>query len=149
MQTIDVSYDLNVSAECVWPFVTDFLNIEIWWPKNGPVQIERVEVEGEGIGGVRHIYNKGFPHAISERLDYLEPENLLWKLSIVCDRPVGLTHYQATGQLTPIGEESCKLTYHSEFETTPGREEEARTFLTEAYELMKTGLEGAAQYADY
>lgn len=149
MQTIDVSFDLDVSAESVWPFVTDFLNIQAWWPKTGSVQIEHVDVEGQGIGGVRHIYNKGFDNAVSERLDYLEPENFLWKLSIVCVRPVGLTSYQATGQLIPVNEESCRLTYHSEFETEVGREQEARNFLLGAYELMKSGLEGAARYAEF
>lgn len=146
VNVIDVAYDLDVPAKAVWPFVTDFLNIELWWPRQGPVQIERVDIEGDGIGGIRHIYNRGFPHAISERLDYLEPENYLWKLSIVCTMPAGLTRYQATGQLTPVDDENCRMTYHSEFETEPGKESQAREFLLGCYELMKQGLEGAARY---
>ena len=146
MEIIDVSFDLNTSAKATWPFVENFLDIELWWPRTGPVQIERVEVEGEGLGCVRHIYNKGFPHAISERLDYIDADTLTWKLAIVGHRPAGITSYRATGQLIPQDDEHCRMTYHSEFETEPGREAEAREFLQGCYELMKQGLEGAAQY---
>lgn len=145
MEVISVSYDVDAPAQKVWELISDFYDIEAWWPNTGPVKIERVVVEGGGIGGIRHIYNQGFEHAVSERLDEIDPDNHTWKLSIVCDRPVGLTFYQATGTLTKLDSKRCTLSYLGKFETEPGRENEAREFLTGCYEFMKGGLETVAQ----
>lgn len=145
METIDIHHDINAPADTVWAFLENYADIQAWWPKDGPVDIDRVEIDGEGVGLIRHIYNHGMPNAVSEQLDYLDPANRTLKLSIVCDRPAGLLQYQATGKVTELGEDRCRLTYHSEFETEPGRVEEARGFLLAAYHLMFTGLEQAAQ----
>jgi len=148
METIDTHYDMQAPLERVWPFIENFGDIQAWWPKGEAVDIERVEMEGEGIGQIRHIYNVGFPTAVSERLDFLDPENHTLKLSLVCDRPAGLLQYQATGQLTPLGPDSCRMTYHSEFVAEEGQAEAAKEFLLGAYQLMFRGLEAAARRQD-
>ena len=145
METIDTHYDIQAPLELVWPFLENFSDIEAWWPKGEAVDIERVELEGEGIGLIRHMYNVGFPTAVSERLDFLDPENHTLKLSLVRDRPAGLLQYQATGQLTALGPDSCRLTYHAEFIAEEGQAEAAKEFLLGAYQLMFRGLEAAAQ----
>ena len=145
MGVIDVSYEIHAPKASVWDLIADFYNIESWWPNPSDVKIERVEIEGEGIGGIRHIFNEGFENAVSERLDYLDEEAGLWQLSIVCDRPFGLTQYQATGKLEELDSTRCRLTYNGEFETEPGREDEARAFLVACYDFMKEGLETVAQ----
>ncbi len=145
MEVIEIDFDLEASAEDVWRYVEDFADIQAWWPRGGVVDIERVELEGEGIGMVRHIYNVGFTSAVSERLDYLDPASHRWQLSIVCDKPAGILEYQATGQLTALGDKSCRLSYRGEFSAEQGREDEARGFLLAAYKLMANGLESAAQ----
>jgi hypothetical protein len=147
METLDVHFDMPVPASAVWPLIANFADIEAWWPKGGPVDIERVVVEGAGIGVVRHIHNVGFTDAVSERLDFLDADNLVWKLSIVCDRPAGLMAYQATGRLLPLDDQHCRMTYHAEFEVEEGRVDEARSFLLGAYDLMFQGLLAAAKEA--
>jgi len=137
-------HDLSADIETVWDLLMDFGHIERWWPKNAAVDIDRVELEGSGVGMTRHIYNAGFDSAVSERLDFLDSDNYTLKLSIVGDRPVGLLHYQATGVLTPLDGGGCRLTYDSEFIAEEGREEEAKGFLLGAYELMYAGLDGVA-----
>ena len=122
----------------------DFGNIEAWWPKNAPIDIERVELEGSGVGMTRHIYNVGFDTSVSERLDALDVENFSLKLSIVGERPAGLLHYQATGKLTALDDGGCRLTYDSEFLAEQGGEDDAKAFLLGAYELMYLGLDGVA-----
>ncbi len=149
METFDIHHDINAPASAVWAFLENYEDIEAWWPKNGPVDIERVEIEGSGIGVIRHIYNHGMPHPVSEQLDFLDPANRTLKLSIVCDKPAGIIQYQATGKVIENGADRCRLTYHSEFVTEPGREEDARQFLSAAYQLMFTGLEQAANRAEY
>lgn len=145
IQTIDTHYDFNVPAEKIWDLLADFGNIERWWPKSGPVNIERVELEGEGIGLTRHIYNEGFESAVSERLDAIDPQNRTYQLSIVGDRPAGLLEYMAQGRLSDLDNGGCRLAYHSEFTTEPGRDEEARQFLLGAYQLMFDGLAQATR----
>ena len=86
MHQITTHHDFDAPAALLWELLADFAHIERWWPKDIPaVQIERVEVgrlenlkaladdvelEGEGIGLTRHIYNKGFAAPVSERLDF-------------------------------------------------------------------------------
>jgi hypothetical protein len=145
MEIIDTHYDMQAPADAVWPLLEDFADIQTWWPKGKVVDIERVEVEGNGVGCIRHIYNVGFPNAISERLDFLDPENRMLKLSIVCDLPAGMVQYQATGQLIELDANSCRMTYHGEFLAEEGKADEVRGFLLGAYDLMFQGLEAAAQ----
>lgn len=148
MLQIRTHHDFNAPSRVLWDYLQDFANIERWWPKDVPaVQIERVVIEGEGIGLVRHIYNKGFPTAVSERLDALDPESMTYRLSIVGDRPAGLVTYQATGHVEALGENRCRLNYESVFAVLPGREQEAEAFLRMAYDLMFQGL-GAAVLRD-
>lgn len=145
MLTLHTHADINASREAVWDLLQDFSNIERWWPKGEGMKIDRVVVEGSGIGQIRHIYNAGYAAAVSEKLDTLEPDNFRYQLSIVGDPPAGLVTYQATGQLTLTGDKSCRLTYDSEFTTEKGREDEATQFLSGAYQLMFMGLKETAE----
>lgn len=141
MLQIETHQELDAPAAMVWALLADFANIRRWWPTDDEaVLIERVELEGEGIGMIRHIYNRGFPVAVSERLDYQDPESLSYKLSIVGDRPAGLLSYQATGWISPLPDGRCRLNYRGEFATQPGRAQEAEAFLRAAYALMFRGL---------
>lgn len=144
VQSIDTSYDIDAPAEKVWALLEDFGNIQRWWPRGGLVDIERVEIEGDGIGMIRHIHNAGMPAPVSEQLDYLDRDSYTLKLSIVCDKPAGIIRYRATGSLKPQGEHRCRIEYHGEFEAEEGREKEARAFLMGAYQLMFTGMEETA-----
>lgn len=144
MHTITTHHDFDAPAELLWDYLQDFAHIERWWPKDVPaVQIERVELEGEGVGLIRHIYNKGFPAPVSERLDYQDPASMTYKLSIVGQRPAGLTAYQATGRIEPLPGGRSRLNYHSEFATESGRPDDAEAFLRGAYDLMFMGLAAA------
>jgi hypothetical protein len=141
MVKLHTHHDIGASRDIMWGLLMDFGNIEAWWPKNGTVHIERVEIEGSGPGMVRYIHNAGFDNPVAERLDDLDLENYIITLSIIGDRPAGLLHYQARGQLTELEGGGCRLTYDSEFIAEQGREDEARGFLLGAYELMYQGFD--------
>lgn len=145
MHQIVTHHDFDAPAALLWDYLADFANIERWWPKDIPaVQIERVELEGDGIGLIRHIYNKGYPAPVSERLDFQDPATLTYTLSIVGARPAGITEYQATGRIEALGEGRSRLHYSSVFATESGQPDEAEAFLRMAYALMFQGLESAA-----
>ncbi|GAC27486.1 SRPBCC family protein [Brumicola pallidula] len=144
MVNLHSHHDISAPRETIWGLLVDFGNIEAWWPKDSPIDIDRVELEGSGVGMTRHIYNVGFESPVSERLDALDTENFTLKLAIVGERPAGLLHYQATGTLTELDDGGCRLTYDSEFLAEEGREDEARTFLLGVYQLMYVGFDGIA-----
>ncbi|MNE36529.1 Polyketide cyclase / dehydrase and lipid transport [compost metagenome] len=138
---ITTSHEFDAPADVVWTLLEDFAQIERWWPKDEPaVSIQRVELEGEGIGLIRHIYNHGFPAPVSERPDFQDPANLVDRLSIVGQRPAGLLGYQAAGRIERLPGERSQLHYCGEFSTEPEREAEAGAFLRGAYALMSKGL---------
>lgn len=144
MHTITTTHDFSASPALLWDYLQDFAHIERWWPTHDPaVEIERVEIEGEGIGMVRHIYNKGYPDPVSERLDYLDAESMSYKLSIVGTAPMGITRYQAVGRVEPLPGGGSRLNYASAFATTSGQGDEAEAWLRFAYALMFAGLAAA------
>jgi hypothetical protein len=141
MHTIDASHEFDAPAHSLWALLSDFGNIERWWLKtNDAVRIEHVVLTGTGVGLTRHIYNVGMPAPISERLDALDPVTRTYTLSIIGERPVGMTSYQATGHVADLPGKRCRLDYHAEFTTGSGVADDARAFLHLVYGLMFEGL---------
>jgi len=144
MFKIEASHEFNASADAAWDFLEDFGHIERWWPQDAEsIKIVRVELEGNGVGMVRHVYNAFMTAPVSERLDALDPRHKTLQMAIIGDRPAGLTFYQANGQVVALPGNRCRLDYAGEFTTQSGQPEEARAFLAEAYRLMFVGLTAA------
>jgi hypothetical protein len=137
----------DASAATVWALLADFGAIERWWPTEGPLLIERVEIEGEGIGMVRHITNRGVVGAVSERLDRLDSAQRLLQLSILGPPPTRTAWYQATGRLVELEDGGCRLDYESEFTAPRGRENQVRDGILAAYRAMFKGLQSSADVA--
>lgn len=136
--TATTTFDAPASA--VWALMENFGAIENWWPKDGPITIDRVVCEGQGVGMVRHIYNHGMDKAVSERLDYLDDDNRTLILSIVGDRPGGITAYVAVGKLTEITNNQCRLDYRGYVTCAQGREAKVEKNILFTWERMFTGL---------
>lgn len=146
MFSLEASHEFNAAAAAVWDYLQDFGHIERWWPRDAQaIKIDRIELEGSGVGMVRHIYNAGMPAAVSERLDELDATHKTIKISIIGERPGGLTWYQATGKLVELPHGRCRLDYRGEFTTLSGMPDPARAFLAEAYRLMFVGLSAALE----
>lgn len=144
MQRITSSHEFDAPAAALWDLLQDFAGIERWWPADDPaVRIARVEVDGNGAGMVRHIYNDGYPEPVSERLDFIDAKGRTLKLSIVGKAPAGITHYQAIGRVEPLADGRCRLDYASEFESR--WPDDAEAWLRMAYGLMFRGLAAAAE----
>lgn len=126
----------------VWALLADFGRIEAWWPAGA---IERVVNEGEGVGMIRHIYNKGAKGPVSERLDLLDPVSKVLILSVVGKRPGGMTAYVATCRLTALGPGRCRIDYRSHVTAEAGREQIVEGFLYQAYGMMFDGLNAAVK----
>ena len=147
MPEITASYVLAAPAQSVWGLLADFAAIQQWWPTSGPIQIDHVEVEGQGVGMVRHVYNKGVPSPVTERLDLLDQATRTIVLSIVGQRPPGITAYVAVGRLVEIDAVSCRLEYRALITTEEGREDRVRAGVLKTWSIMIQGLEGGARLA--
>lgn len=145
MPEITSSYVLAVPAEPVWRLLADFGAIQEWWPTTGPLQIDHVQIEGQGVGMIRHVYNKGIPRPVSERLDLLDQASRTIVLSIVGQRPPGITAYVAIGRLTEIDTASCRLDYRALITTEEGREERVRDGVLKTWSIMIQGLGNGAR----
>src|SRR5215469_6893370 len=99
---------LNTSAERVWQAIADFGGIHRWWPVDVAMPIERVTVEGQGIGMIRHIHLRGAGQPVSERLELLDSSTHTLVLSLVGERPMGLTAYLAEGHVVPVSALQCR-----------------------------------------
>jgi carbon monoxide dehydrogenase subunit G len=148
MAEVTTSAVLEAPAAAVWALLEDFGDIQRWWPGDGPIQMERVEREGSGIGMVRHIYNRGIPGFISERCDFLDPATRTWILSIIGTRPRGITAYVAEGHLVELDAGRCRIDYRANVTSEPGRDEQVRKGLLATWTMMFRGLEQAAQRLD-
>ena len=141
---IRVSADLAAPADTIWQLLADFGNIQRWWPDDGAICIQDVQIEGQGIGMIRHIQNRGARHRVSERLDFLDPATRTLVLSIVGTRPAGITAYIAEGHVVELDETRCRMYYRVLVTTAPGREDRTRDALEKTYETMFAGLQAAA-----
>jgi uncharacterized protein YndB with AHSA1/START domain len=141
--TLRTFHVFEAPADKVWALLADFGAIERWWPTDGPIVIERVEVEGQGPGMVRRIFNRGARHGVSERLERLDSNERVLQLAIL-DRN-SAPWYQATGRLVDLEDGRCRLDYECEFSAPPGRENQVRDGISATYVEMFRGLENAAR----
>jgi uncharacterized protein YndB with AHSA1/START domain len=147
MPEVTTSQVLQAPADAVWRLLEDFGAIQRWWPTDVSAPIERVTLEGDGVGMIRHIHNRGAAHVVSERLDFIEPSSRTLVLSIVGTRPVGITAYVAEGHVVGLGDERCRIDYRALVTTAPGLEDAVRKALLKTWALMFRGLEAAARTA--
>jgi len=142
---IRVSAELAAPADSVWRLLQDFGNIQRWWPQDGAIRIEDVQIEGEGIGMIRHIQNRGARHRVSERLDFLDPATRTLVLSIIGTRPSGIAAYVAEGNVVELDATHCRIEYRALVAVTAGREEQVRDALEKTYQMMFAGLQAAVR----
>lgn len=145
MPELTATHLFDTPAASVWQTLADFGAIQRWWPVDISMPIERVTLEGEGIGMIRHITNRGARHPISERLELLDSEARRLVLSIVGERPLGITAYLAEGHVVEADGARCRLDYRALFTTVPGNEDAARRALLKSWRVMFRGLELACQ----
>ncbi|MFL6599868.1 MAG: SRPBCC family protein [Steroidobacteraceae bacterium] len=143
--TIRTFHVFDAPAANVWALLADFGAIERWWPTEGSIVIDSVQLEGQGVGMVRHIFNRGAPQGVSERLERLDSGERVLQLSILGRDSVRTPWYLATARLVELQNDRCRLDYESEFSAPPGRENQTRDGILAAYRAMFSGLQNAAK----
>jgi carbon monoxide dehydrogenase subunit G len=127
---IDVSFEreFEFDAETVWGIFADFGNVS-WVPG-----VEKVEVEGEGIGMVRHLTVQVFP-PLHERLESRSHEDRVLEYSIPSVEYLEVANYRARAQVTGAGDGHCRVRMTCRAEAT-GLEADAAAKVEAFYGAM-------------
>lgn len=109
---------VNLNAEKVWKKLIDFGGTE----KFVPDLIEKVLVEGNGIGAVRTIYLKGGGE-ILEKLTSIDQIRLKMKF-IILSTPMPVLNYEGVFTINSQGNNKCTVIFESNYEVQAVQEEE-------------------------
>ena len=117
---------LNFPASAVWSLISNFGDRH--WSNT----IDKVVVEGEGIGAVRKMYIGDAPPCV-ERLEFLDPENMTLSISIVENNPIALDDFLGTCRVIALDEHSCKVDWKGTGTLSGGTVEEVHTMMKAIY----------------
>jgi len=118
MIDVEVEREMERSADEVWALLADFGNL-CWVPG-----IEKVEVEGEGVGMVRHLTVPVFP-PLAERLDFIDHDEKVLEYSIPAVEYISVKNYVARAQVIDRGPGRCLVRFRSRAEAEGATDEEA------------------------
>jgi hypothetical protein len=124
MVEVRVEREFEFGAEAVWAVFADFGNVS-WVPG-----VEKVELEGEGVGMIRHLTVPVFPQ-LHERLEAIDHEEMVLVYSIPNVEYIEVENYTARAQVFDLGSGRCRVRMSCKAEAT-GTEAEA-TAKTEAF----------------
>jgi hypothetical protein len=142
-RTVEHAETFDAPARAVWKLLIDWEGIAGWMPAG---HIRSLEMEGEGLGAVRHLVT-GQGARVAERLDAADEEAGILELTIVEPLPWGMLAYSARGRLEALGDDRCRLTWRGKF-TVPDSGPEPETlsrFLLQAYRAMFDGIRQASR----
>jgi len=125
MIEVKVERVLEFSAQEVWALIADFGNVS-WVPG-----IEKVELEGEGVGMVRHLTVPVFPQ-LHERLDAIDHEKMTLDYSIPAVAYIHLKDYRARAQVFELEGDRCRVVWSCVSEVD-GADDEQAIAETEAF----------------
>jgi len=129
MIELNIEREVNLDADAVWAVLADFGNVD-WVPG-----IENVEIEGRGVGMIRHLSVPVYP-TLHERLEMLDPESMTLDYSIPSVEYISVRDYRARARVQPLEPGRCRLHWSCRAEADGASEEEARQKTRAFYEAM-------------
>ncbi len=110
MGKIELNEEMAAPASAAWEKLADFGGLG-WMPG-----VEKVEVEGEGIGAVRTV-SMG-PMTVKERLESFDDEGRSLSYSIT-EGPMPVQNYLATIRVSETGS-GCRVVWSARFDPPEG-----------------------------
>ena len=134
MTTVTVERILDVPAREAWAVLADFGGL-LDWAGSG-----KTELEGEGIGMIRHLEMDGMGK-IGEKLEVLDHDEMVLGYALTYGE-VGMKRYEARIRVHPQGSQACKVLWQGDYEAADGVDLAAGiTALETAYNGMSDALE--------
>ena len=129
MVEVQIEREFEFTAAAVWAVIADFGNVS-WVPG-----VEKVEVEGDGIGMIRHLTVPVFP-PLHERLEAVDHEKMSLEYSIPAVEYISVKNYRALAQVIELSPERCRVLWSCTAEAEGAPEEEATGKTRDFYEAM-------------
>jgi hypothetical protein len=129
MVEVSVEREYEFGAEEVWAVFADFGNVS-WVPG-----VEKVDLEGEGVGMIRHLTVPVFP-PLHERLDAIDHEQRVLEYSIPSVEYIQVKNYSARAQVVDLGGGRCRVLMSCKAEAEAGSEAEATAKTRTFYQAM-------------
>ena len=129
MIEVQTEREYEFGADDVWAVIADFGNVS-WIPG-----IEKVDLEGEGVGMIRHLTVPEYPQ-LHERLDAIDHDEKVLEYSIPAVEYIGVKNYGARAQVIELGPGRCRVLWSCKAEAEGTPEAEARDKVRAFYQAM-------------
>jgi hypothetical protein len=135
MVEVRTERDFEVDAEALWAILADFGDIR-WIPG-----IERVDLEGEGVGMIRHVTAPGMPQ-LHERLDAIDHATMTLDYSLPAVAYLQVRNYRARARVVALAAGRCRLVWSCRAEADAVDEAQATANTEAFYEMVMTWIRG-------
>ncbi len=129
MIEVRIEREYAFGIQDVWGVIADFGNVS-WVPG-----VEKVDLEGEGVGMIRHLTVPVFP-PLHERLDAIDQEKKVLVYSIPAVEYICVKNYTARAEVVDLGPGRCRVLWSCTAEAEGAPEDEAREKTRAFYEAM-------------
>lgn len=126
---VELEREYEFGAGDVWAVIANFGNVS-WVPG-----IEKVDLEGEGVGMIRHLTVPVYPQ-LHERLETLDHVDKVLEYSIPAVEYISVKNYGARAQVIDLGPGRCRVLWSCKAEADGASEAEARAKTRAFYEAM-------------
>jgi hypothetical protein len=134
MVEVSIEREFAFGAEEVWAVLADFGNVS-WVPG-----VEKVDLEGEGVGMIRHLTVPVFPQ-LHERLDAIDHQDMVLDYSIPAVAYIQVKNYSAKAQVIGLEGERCRVLWSCRAEADGTDETEATAKTKVFYESMLSWID--------
>ena len=136
MVSVSIEREFDVDSRMLWAILADFGNI-------GRIPgIEKVELEGDGVGMIRHVTAPGMP-MLHERMDAIDHDEMILDYSVPAVEYLKVKNYRARARVVALEGGRCRLIWSCESEPDGVTEAQA-TANSEAFYAMVMGWIGDA-----
>jgi len=129
MVAVSLEREFDVDAGKLWAILADFGDIG-WIPG-----IEKVELEGEGVGMIRHVTAPGMP-MLHERMDAIDHEKMILDYSLPAVEYLRVKNYRARARVVALAGGRCRLIWSCESEPDDVTEAQATANSEAFYEMV-------------
>eukprot|EP01083_Nonionella_stella_P211581 764876_1 len=137
MARVTEKVKMNYPRKKVWTILSDFGDLD-WQHQT----VEKVDIEGEGIGMIRVLHLKGISHPIKEKLVKMDNDNFTFEIEVDSNWVLPFGNYKCICQIERIDTKTCTIVWIGEFEVLGMEQEEGAKLASAIYKQMFRDLPG-------
>ncbi|WP_316633185.1 SRPBCC family protein [uncultured Flavobacterium sp.] len=134
-ESVQSQGNVSVQGSIVWQKLIDFGGTE----KFVPELIEKVIVEGNGVGSIRKIHIKGGGEIV-EKLTSIDFDKMEMRFNII-STPMPVENYEGIFIVTNIDSSNCSVLFESIYEVLPEQKAEMNTVIKNFQTVFLSNLD--------